>query len=220
MDGSLEPQNRKTALAPTANPNITPLIIMMVGMGLVALMWRMMVLGVLAVGVWHFVRRYQQQQSQQQAKLKALFYQVVQAHNGYITPLDWAMKANLPGEEAKIYLQERLREFSGQLEVNEQGGLIYYFPTGSSVLASSERMDAEPILKQDVFEDLISPSSLTQTQLQPLIQSELAKRFKVHPSTISKKKLEATFPLWSQVVDPDGISWQYCQQTKLFSPIR
>lgn len=49
-----------------------------------------------------------------------------------------------------------------------------------------------------------------------LNQGELAKRLEVHSSTIGKRKLDPDFPLWSQSKDPDGISWQYVDETKVF----
>ncbi len=38
---------------------------------------------------------------------------------------------------------------------------------------------------------------------------KLSKRLGVSPSTISRRKRLANFPVWSQTIDPDGISWRY-----------
>ncbi len=49
-----------------------------------------------------------------------------------------------------------------------------------------------------------------------LNQSELAKRLEVHSSTIGKRKHDSDFSLWSQSKDPEGIPWQYIEETKAF----
>jgi hypothetical protein len=63
-------------------------------------------------------------------------------------------------------------------------------------------------------------TSLSETKLENaysgLNQSELAKRLEVHAGTISKRKSDPDFPLWSQSKDPDGIPWQYIEESKVF----
>jgi hypothetical protein len=49
-----------------------------------------------------------------------------------------------------------------------------------------------------------------------LIQADLAKRLDTTSSTIARRKSEPDFPLWSQSKDPDGISWQYIDEEKIF----
>ncbi|WP_330205053.1 hypothetical protein [Cyanobacterium sp. Dongsha4] len=53
-----------------------------------------------------------------------------------------------------------------------------------------------------------------------LNQSDLAKRLEVHPSTVGKRKSDRDFGLWSQSRDPDGIPWQYIEDTKMFVPLK
>ncbi|MTF37333.1 hypothetical protein [Cyanobacterium aponinum] len=53
-----------------------------------------------------------------------------------------------------------------------------------------------------------------------LNQSDLAKRLEVHPSTVGKRKSDRDFGLWSQSRDPDGIPWQYIEDTKMFIPLK
>jgi hypothetical protein len=65
------------------------------------------------------------------------------------------------------------------------------------------------------------PSNLTD-QIDPenidseLNQSDLAKRLEVHSTTISKRKSESDFSIWSQTKDPEGIAWQYVEERKVF----
>ncbi len=52
-----------------------------------------------------------------------------------------------------------------------------------------------------------------------LIQSDLAKRLDTTPSTIGRRKTDASFAEWSQSKDPDGIAWKYLRQSRVFIPV-
>ncbi|MGK7957409.1 MAG: hypothetical protein AB4063_19475 [Crocosphaera sp.] len=52
-----------------------------------------------------------------------------------------------------------------------------------------------------------------------LIQSDLAKRLDITPSTIGRRKTDANFAEWSQSKDPDGIAWKYLRKSKVFIPV-
>ncbi|MBL1210235.1 hypothetical protein [Geminocystis sp. GBBB08] len=84
-----------------------------------------------------------------------------------------------------------------------------------------------PQPSQSVFSNSPLPPNIEETDDSPptvetlnnaVTQSELAKRLEVHPSTVGKRKSEADFSLWSQSRDPEGISWKYVEETKLFIP--
>jgi hypothetical protein len=47
-----------------------------------------------------------------------------------------------------------------------------------------------------------------------IIQSELAKRLDVHPSTIYKRRGEPDFTDWTRNRDPDGFAWGYAEVAK------
>ncbi len=55
--------------------------------------------------------------------------------------------------------------------------------------------------------------------ISPLIQAELAKRLNLHASTIGKHKSWPDFPQWSRSHDPEGVSWKYLPETKMFVPV-
>lgn len=210
---------------PKAKENSPSLLILpiavLVGVGLIAMTWRALFLGGMVIAAWQVWSRYQQRSRLQQAHLKSLFYQLIQENRGYITPLDWAIKANLPGEQAQQYLNERVREFSAEMDVNDQGCIVYFFPTVQSLGVMNPQMNTAltELLNTPINPTDELPIYLTIPDTQPLIQSELAKRLKVHPSTISKKKLDSNFSEWSQNQDPENIAWQYSAETKLFSQV-
>lgn len=52
-----------------------------------------------------------------------------------------------------------------------------------------------------------------------LIQSELARRFDVHSSTVYKHRDDPDFSEWSRSKDPDGIAWFYSPDTREFFPL-
>lgn len=49
-----------------------------------------------------------------------------------------------------------------------------------------------------------------------LNQTDLAKRLEVSTSTIAKRKQDRDFSLWCQSRDPDGVPWEYIEETKMF----
>jgi hypothetical protein len=52
-----------------------------------------------------------------------------------------------------------------------------------------------------------------------LIQIELANRLGVHSSTVYKRRYDSDFPQWSKSRDPQGIAWEYSEDTKEFYPV-
>lgn len=51
-----------------------------------------------------------------------------------------------------------------------------------------------------------------------LTATELAKRLDVTVATLHRRKSDRDFPYWSQSKDPEGIQWEYIEETKLFVP--
>ena len=54
---------------------------------------------------------------------------------------------------------------------------------------------------------------------QSLIQSELARRLRVHSSTVMKRRDDPSFTEWSRRRDPEGVAWEYSPETREFFPI-
>ncbi len=80
-------------------------------------------------------------------------------------------------------------------------------PEPTTTLASVETTVAEPVAE-------ITPSSLPDTPLVTIIQSELAKRLDVHSSTIYKRRSEPDFTDWTRNRDPEGLAWGYAEADK------
>lgn len=94
-------------------------------------------------------------------------------------------------------------------------------PTSTSV-ASKTR---ETLLQEEQTHVSEVPSAETETPPPPktahleLIQSELAKRLDVNPSTVGRRKSDPDFTEWSQSKDPEGTAWKYIPKTKMFIPL-
>ncbi|ACB50764.1 unknown [Crocosphaera subtropica ATCC 51142] len=64
-----------------------------------------------------------------------------------------------------------------------------------------------------------TPADTEKKEQFTLIQSDLAKRLDTTPSTIGRRKRDASFAEWSQSKDPDGIAWKYLRKSKVFIPV-
>jgi hypothetical protein len=60
-------------------------------------------------------------------RLDSTFYQMLKADNGRITVLQLAMEAQLSGEQAKQYLDQKAKEFNATFETSDQGNISYLF---------------------------------------------------------------------------------------------
>ena len=220
-----------------------------IGFGLLTLglSWQLFLAITLTSTVGWAVRRFQQEQKQQQKLLNSLFYKLIEENQGHITTLDLAMKAKLPANLVQEFLDRQARDFGAHYEITDQGGVIYYFPTALSLVsAEKEKVDSfnldslsnysrrselndsvKQVSKDEVSQDResvprekLNKKKLDFSSLVPklLTQVQLANRLKVHPSTISKRKTKPDFIQWSREKDPEAIAWEYSRETKRFSP--
>ncbi|NJK38952.1 MAG: hypothetical protein HC835_13040 [Oscillatoriales cyanobacterium RM2_1_1] len=186
-----------------------------------------------SVGAWRFWNKQQQQHQDKLADLDQMFYQLLQEHQGRVTPLDLALRTRLSGTDVQQYLDQKAVEFSAQFEVTEQGNVIYCFqtvqplkPTPPKIKipnfssATSEQYVPEPSFKEIALFPLSLSTSLPAAQVPlRLNQSDLAKRLQVHPNTLSRWKTRPQFPQWSALKDPEAIAWTYSLEARCFSPL-
>ena len=79
------------------------------------------------MGSWLVWGNSQQGQQQARDRLQATFFKLLRENNGHINVLRFSMEANINGEAAKAYLDERAREFNAAFNVTEEGKLFYTF---------------------------------------------------------------------------------------------
>jgi hypothetical protein len=87
--------------------------------------------------------------------------------------------------------------------------------------ASEDEDLEEPDLEEPDLEepDLAEQPAKKLMPFGSLIQIELAQRLRVHSSTIYKRRYDPKFPQWSKRRDPDGIAWEYSEDTREFYPL-
>ncbi|NET35693.1 MAG: hypothetical protein F6K19_27320 [Cyanothece sp. SIO1E1] len=78
-------------------------------------------------GSWLAWSMHRQGQKAECDRLQATFFRLLQAGNGTITTLSFAMAAKLNGRAARHYLDEKAKEFNATFKVSEEGGIAYYF---------------------------------------------------------------------------------------------
>lgn len=98
-----------------------------------------------------------------------------------------------------------------------------FFPAISEPETTEETPD---FLEEEIEEDYIPESDHTKEAIprkhplfQSLIQSELARRLRVHSSTVMKRRDDPSFTEWSRRRDPEGVAWEYSPDTREFFPI-
>lgn len=75
----------------------------------------------------------------------------------------------------------------------------------------------ESVTESKVFQTELIELVSTKNILEPLSQNKLAKRLKVDHKTVGRKK--QSLASWSGALDPDGIAWEYREDTKLCHPL-
>lgn len=84
-------------------------------------------LGAMGFWLWRSHHQKQQHKQRQQARIKAMFYQLLKQQQGRISVLDFAMRTQLDGAAAQAYLNTQAQVFSAFFETTPQGDLIYVF---------------------------------------------------------------------------------------------
>jgi hypothetical protein len=76
---------------------------------------------------WVFRGALSIENKKRQAILLAGFYELIKENKGRLTLLSFAAKTGLSGKDARIFLDERAREFNGDFEADINGNVIYVF---------------------------------------------------------------------------------------------
>ncbi|MGB5635703.1 MAG: hypothetical protein WBM44_15905 [Waterburya sp.] len=74
-------------------------------------------------------------------EINPYFNQLIKENQGYLTPVDLSIKANLTARAAKVFLARKSDEYGTKPQTVPEKGFVYYFPTASalgSILDDSE----------------------------------------------------------------------------------
>ena len=69
----------------------------------------------------------QQHQKQLTSHLQSTFYRLVEEQRGQISLLRFAKEAEITGEEAKLFLDSKAKEFNATFDYAHNGGVYYHF---------------------------------------------------------------------------------------------
>ena len=83
-----------------------------------------------AWGGWIVLGLRQDKQQQERDRLNAAFSKLLTQSDGRITTLAFSMETGLSGEMAKVYLDERAKEFDANFDVDDEGNVNYRFHMG------------------------------------------------------------------------------------------
>lgn len=120
-----------------------------------------LILGVPSVllGGWLALGAYRQGQQEKKAiaqpagdRLHSAFFRLLQAGNGYITILQFALETQLTATAARQYLDEKAKEFDATFDVSNEGAISYYFPglnTAYIPASSSDNKQQFDIILED-----------------------------------------------------------------------
>lgn len=190
---------------------LTLLLPVSLGMVVVFDSWRYFIaIGLLFGGGWLW-KQYQQREQKQLEHLHQVFYQLIKKNKGRITTLDFAMTAQVSGEIAQEYLDQRAKEFVPHFEVTEQGGIIYYFEsiytiTNNDYPVLEQKNEAKPkpedlpdimVSKLEQLE-IVKPVYISEKSTNSLTQKTAIQLPKLTPIVVAKpetKKSPELFPL-------------------------
>jgi len=83
-----------------------------------------------AWGGWIVLGWSQDKQRAERDRLNAAFSKLLIQGDGRITPLAFSLETGLAGQMAKVYLDERAKEFDANFDVDDQGNVNYRFHVG------------------------------------------------------------------------------------------
>lgn len=83
-----------------------------------------------AWGGWIVLGLSQDKQRAERDRLNAAFSKLLIQGDGRITTLAFSLETGLPGNMAKVYLDERAKEFDANFDVDDQGNVNYRFHVG------------------------------------------------------------------------------------------
>jgi DNA-binding transcriptional regulator YiaG len=76
-------------------------------------------------------------------KVNPYFNQLIKENQGYLTPIDLSVKANLSARSAKAFLSRKSEEYGVPPKKVKDKGLVYYFPTASALGSIFDDSDIE-----------------------------------------------------------------------------
>jgi hypothetical protein len=121
----------------------------------------------------------------------------------------WDAARKLLKELESVLYGENVLDLVTESNLKENELVTQSNTTNNETVADSKTYGVEQF-------ELIPPTIL-QKKLEPLTQRKLASRFGVDHTAVGRKK--QVLPEWSKSKDPDGIAWEYREETRLYHPL-
>lgn len=82
--------------------------------------------------------------SKQEKYLRSIFFELIQGNNGSITVMEFAMQADITGQEARKCLEQYAIEFEANFDTTDEGHVVYLFPVVSQAQSNSANSSESP----------------------------------------------------------------------------
>jgi len=113
----------------------------------------------LLLGGWLAWELYRQGKQEGRDRLQTIFYRLLQAGNGKLTLLQFALETQLPAPIAKQYLEVKAKEFDATFQVSDEGGISYHFHQLSALpLTKSDSLPSSDLLVSRSLASEIAPT--------------------------------------------------------------
>lgn len=149
-------------------------------------------LGLGGLWIWHRQQAFEK-------SLYILFYDLIEANQGRISVLDFAKASKLSGQQARLFLDARAREFYAGFEPTDIGDIIYTFRSPDAAPTASPAGVSH--LSVLVTEPVATPLILSLDQL--------AQRLGCTTALLRHRHTAPDFYDWSQAQDPQSRGWTY-----------
>lgn len=100
-------------------------------------------------GGWLWQQQRRRQQRWECDRIRQIFFQLVQTNQGRVTPLEFAIAAQINGDQARQHLDQWARQFDAHFQVDNAGGVHYDFPWVSARCQQTAPDQAHQVFPQN-----------------------------------------------------------------------
>lgn len=127
---------------------------------------------------------------------------------------------NLEVEILKQQLKDAANSVN-EFELKEaKASAEYWEATAKDIGTQADKLANKLLLSKEIENPTQKTDIKAVNSLQPLSQRQLGKRLGVSHTAIGKKQKLTIFTDWTRERDPEGLAWEYDEQSKLFQPLK
>ena len=139
-------------------------------------------------------------------EINPYFNQLIKENQGYLTPVDLSVKANLTARAAKSFLARKSDEYGTKPKTLPEQGLVYYFPTASALGSILDDSEPEAVVNsyQLAAKDSNKLSVRGIAQLAKQEQNEVKDTATNSPSSSVAQLTRAESPQSTATIEPES----------------